>query len=168
MTSTQLSVGGLAIALTVLALNLYGWWTEGGRDPKHLAPFAAGFGMGALATMCVGGLFGWAASALAGGSNTAGDTAVGGTTGADGRDIATGTTATLTEGGALLTFVLSGVFVVAIRAARKKPSRRMLGGLFVGACLAYTAAVSGVLDDTLAAAVNSAGDQVIAWFGGEA
>lgn len=165
-TATQLTLGGLGIALLILALNLYGFWTVGKKDPAHLAPFGAGVGMGALATMCVGGLYGWAASALAGGANGGGDRAVPGATGGDSRPITTGTTAALTDGGGLLVFILSGVFAVALRSASKKPSRRMLGGLIVGACLAYTAGVAGLLDDTLAPAVNAAGDQLLGFFEG--
>ena len=167
MTSSQLTYGGLGIALAILALNLWGFW-KGGKDPKTLGPFVAGWGMGALATLCAGGLLGWLAGMATAGTNTTGNRAVPGVTGQDGTDIRPGIAGALTPGGALLTFLLSVVFVVALKGAAKKASRRMVGGLICGICLAYTAATAGMLDSTLTPLVNAAGDRLLAVFGGEA
>jgi hypothetical protein len=168
VTSTQLTYGGLGIALAILALNLYGFWTVGKRDPKHLGPFAGAFCMGTLATLCIGGLLGWIAGTATAGTNTGGDRAVPGVTGQNGADIPAGTAGQLTPGGALLVFLLSVVFVVALKGAAKKATRRMIGGLICGICLAYTAAGAGLLDSTLTPLVNAAGDRLLGVFGGEA
>lgn len=167
MTSTQLTYGGLGIALLILTLNLWGWWT-GGRDPRKLGPFLGAYCMGSLFTLCAGGLLGWAAGMITGGTNTTGNKTVPGVTGTDGADIAPGIAGALTPGGALLVFLLTGVFVIALKSAAKQISWRMIGGLICGVCLTYTAGAAGLLDSTLTPVVNMAGDRVLGVFGGEA
>lgn len=145
MTTTQLTFAGAAISLAVLFLNLRPWW-KGGRDPKALIPFGVSFILGALATVCTGGLLGWLAGCSAVGANTAGNKAVPGTTGTSDAALARGSLGALTPEGGVVVFLLAiGVFA-AFKAAGKSDKRRMVGGGFCGATLCLTAGIAGTLD----------------------
>lgn len=157
--SYSLTLGGLAIALTILLLNVRTWWKSPGRDPKVLGPFTAGFALGALATICTGGLLGWLAGCTAGITNSIGSKAVPGATGTGDDVLASGSLGTLTAEGGVIVFLLAvGVFF-AWKAASKELKRRMAGGLICGATLCLTAGIAGALD-WLPELVNGAGQQV--------
>lgn len=154
--STPLTLTGLAVSGAVLYANLRPWWT-GGRDPKKLIPFGQGFGLGAVATICTGGILGWLAGCAAQGANRAGEKGVQGATGtADAGALARGSLGHLTpEGGAVVFLITIGV-VLAWRAAGKGDRRRIGGGGFCGATLCVTAGMASLLD-WLPATVNQAG-----------
>lgn len=152
---TQLTLGGLAIALAVLYANLRPWW-KGGRDPKQLAPFGSGFALGALATICAGGLLGWLAGCSAGVTNTVGDKAVPGTTGTTSGALTKGSLGQLTAEGGVVVFLLAVGVVLAWKAAGKLDKRRIAGGMICGTTLCLTAGVAGLLA-WLPQVINGAG-----------
>lgn len=61
--ATGLSLAGVAAALAIMWANFRPWW-KGGRDPKALLPYGAGWLLGALATVCAGGALGWGAAGI--------------------------------------------------------------------------------------------------------
>lgn len=141
---TQLTIGGLAIALAVLWANLRPWW-KGGRAPKDLIPFGSGFGLGALSTICAGGLLGWLAGCSAGVTNTLGEKAVPGATGTQSSALSKGSLGNLTPEGGAVVFLLTIALVIAWKAAGKLDKRRMFGGLVCGSTLCLTVGVAGLL-----------------------
>ncbi|AEW94620.1 MULTISPECIES: hypothetical protein [Streptomycetaceae] len=167
MSHTALTVGGLAVGLAITGVNAWSWWKSPGRDPKHLLPFASGFALGALSTIC-GGLLGAAAGWTAGLNNAAGGHIVPGATGTGAGTVARGAAGGLTPGGALLTFLLLVGVIVAWRAATKVLKRRLAGGWWAGATLTLSAGVAGLIGSTIVPVVNTGGDSVLAWFNGGA
>lgn len=163
-TATALSIGGLGLSLAILYANLRPWW-KSTRDPKQLLPFGHGFAVGALATICSGGLLGWLASCSAGAANTAGKRAVPGTTGTSDGSIAHASLGQLTPGGGLIVFLLAVGLVLAWKSTEKKERKRMAGGAFCGTTLCLTAGVAGLLA-WLPAVVNGSGDWLLGLVGG--
>ncbi|RLU81102.1 hypothetical protein CTZ27_33205 [Streptomyces griseocarneus] len=152
---TSLTFPGAGLSLGITYLNLRPWW-KGGRKWKDLMPFAGAFLLGAVSTMCVGGLLGLLAGCSAVGVNTAGDKAVGGATGQHSGALAHGSLGALTPDGAVVVFLATVAAAAAWKAASKGDQRRMLGGVVCGASLTLTAGVAGALH-WLPAAVNMLG-----------
>lgn len=145
MTSPGLTLAGLALSLAVLWANLRPWW-KSTRDPKLLIPFGSGFGIGALGTVCGGGILGWLAGCSTKLANSGGDKAVRGTTGtASSGAITHGDLGQLTPEGAVIVFLLTVGLVLAWKASGKLDKRRMAGGAFCGSTLCLTAGVAGAL-----------------------
>lgn len=140
-----LSLGGVAIALAILWLNLRPWW-KGGRDPKALLPYASGAGLGSLATICVGGALGWGAAGIAGIFASGGTTGVSKVTGTSGAAaMPTGRMGTLTsEGGVVVCLLLVGV-VLLHKTSGKQDKRRILGGFCSFAVLGFLPGVASLL-----------------------
>lgn len=157
-TSTSLSLGGLALSLAVAWANLWPWW-KSGHDPKKIIPFGQGFGLGAISTICAGGLLGWLAGCSAGAGNAGGDKALGGVTGTKGGGaLARGDLGHLTpEGGVVVLLMTVGV-VIAWKSAGKQDKKRMAGGAFVGSTLCLTAGAASLLG-FLPDAINTLGQQ---------
>ncbi|WP_030798943.1 hypothetical protein [Streptomyces sp. NRRL S-337] len=157
-TSTSLSLGGLALSLAVAYANLWPWW-KAGHDLKKLIPFGQGFSLGAVSTICAGGLLGWLAGCSAGVGNGTGDKVLGGVTGAKGGGaLARGDLGHLApEGGAVVLLMTVGV-VIAWKSAGKHDKKRMFGGAFVGSTLCLTAGAANLLG-FLPDAINAAGQQ---------
>ncbi|MFI9079135.1 hypothetical protein ACIGW8_22140 [Streptomyces sioyaensis] len=143
--STSLSLGGLALSLVVAYANLWPWW-KAGHDPKKLIPFGQGFGLGAVSTICAGGLLGVLAGCSAGAGNRGGDKVLGGVTGTRGGGaLARGDLGHLTpEGGVVVLLMTVGV-VMAWKAAGKQDKRKIAGGAFVGSTLCLTAGAASML-----------------------
>ena len=140
-----LSLGGVAAALAILWLNLRPW-LKGSRDPKALLPYASGSGLGAPATMCIGGALGWGAAGIAGIATSSGNTGVRSVTGASGSaPMPTGRMGTLTpEGGVVVCLLLVGVIIM-YRAAGKQDKRRIVGGFVTFAILGFLPGVAYLL-----------------------
>ncbi|AZM91445.1 hypothetical protein [Streptomyces sp. W1SF4] len=142
-----LSAAGFALCVFVAYLNLRTWW-NGSRDPKLLLHFGQGSLMGALASLCTGGLLGMLAGCTRQGVSAASDKAVTGLTGVGaGEPLAARSLAgQLTPMGALVVAVTAGITFAAYKAASKDDKRRLLGGLVFGLCMTITAGVAGALD----------------------
>lgn len=163
-TATTLSIGGLGVALAILWANLRPWW-KGGRDPKQLLPFGHGFTVGALATVCAGGVLGLLAGCTAGVANTAGRRAVPGTTGTSDGTIAHASLGQLTPGGGLVVFLLAVGLVIAWKSTGKAEKKRMAGGAFCGSTLCLTAGIAGLLT-WLPSVANASGGWLLGLVGG--
>jgi|GEM_PF-4698826 len=161
MSSPALTAGCLAVSLAIAGTN--GWhWYKRGRKPEDLAHFGSGVALGGLSTVC-GGLLGTLAGWSIAAGNSAGSSAVSGTTGATATAIRHGTAGHLTPGGGIITCLLAVGCVVAWRAAGKEVRRRLVGGFFVGATLVATAGMAHEFVHVVGL-VNSMGDPLIGWF----
>ncbi|WP_431781725.1 hypothetical protein [Streptomyces chumphonensis] len=163
-TATTISLGCLALSLAILYANFRPWW-KGGRDPKALLPFAQAWLLGALSTICVGGLLGWLSGCTRQGGNTIGDKAIGGATGADSAPLTGATMGELTPEGAVVVALLTVGVGLAWKAVGKADKRRMAGGAFCGATQCVTAGVADALG-WLPTTVNAAGEWGRALFEG--
>ncbi|MEV4908734.1 hypothetical protein AB0N46_29325 [Streptomyces albidoflavus] len=150
--TTGLTLAGLALSLAIFWANFRPWW-KGSREAKALLPFGQGFILGAVSTVCAGGLLGWLAGCAATAANQGGDKATLGVTGAGAaQPLARGTLGDLTPEGAVLVLLLTVGVILAWRAAGKAERKRVAGGAFVGATLCLTAGVASLLSwlpDTL-------------------
>ncbi|NUK07479.1 hypothetical protein HRW18_05505 [Streptomyces lunaelactis] len=154
-----LTLTGLAIALAIGYANLRPWW-KGGRDGKQLVPFGSGFGLGALATICTGGMLGWLAGCSVQIANRGGEKAIDATTGsANTAALARGDLGDLTPEGGIVVFLIAIGVLLAWRTAGKQDKKRMVGGAFVGCTLCVTAGVAGLLA-WLPGLVNTLGMQL--------
>jgi hypothetical protein len=151
-----LSLAGLALVCAILWANLRPWW-KGSRDPEQLRAFGTGGLLGAVSTMCSGGLLGWLSGCAPTAANTAGAKATQGVTGqAPGSTVTSGSLGELTPEGAVVVFLITVGTVLAWKAAGKQDKKRMAGGAFCGSCLCLTAGVAGALS-FLPDLVNQAG-----------
>lgn len=140
-----LSLGGVAIALAILWLNLRPW-LKGNRDPKALLPYASGAGLGSASTMCVGGALGWGAAGIAGLATGSGNTGISSVTGATGAaPMPTGRMGTLTPEGAVVVCLLLVGVVIMYRSAGKQDKRRIVGGFVTFAILGFLPGVAYLL-----------------------
>ncbi|WP_405799304.1 hypothetical protein [Streptomyces sp. NBC_01506] len=163
--TTPLTVGGLAVGLSVLVWYLLRWWhsQRAGKtkDWRSLAPFGSGIALGILAASCAGGILGTVAGWIRGLSNTAGDKVVTGATGTNAQTLGTAGIPQLTGGGALLT-VVAFVALAALWKKIKDPSRKPLGfGSVCGCTLGMSSGIAGSIALALIPLVNSAGDSVL-------
>ncbi|GAB2731708.1 hypothetical protein [Streptomyces bullii] len=160
MTGPGLTLAGIALVLVILWANLRPWW-KSDRDPAKLKSFGTGSLLGALSTMCGGGLLGYIAGCAAGAANTGGGKAVAGATGQQaGAPVTTGDLGSLTPEGAVVVFLLTCGTIFAFRAAGRDERKRMVGGVFCGVCLCLTAGVANALS-WLPGLINGAGAQLI-------
>ncbi|MFE4716839.1 hypothetical protein ACFRLW_10360 [Streptomyces sp. NPDC056728] len=156
MTGTGLTFAGVAIVLVVLWANLRPWW-KGDRNPAKLKSFGNGALLGALSTMCAGGMLGWLAGCSATVANTGGGKGVQAATGkASEAAITHGDLGQLTPEGAVIVFLITCGTIFAFRSAGKDERKRMVGGVFCGVCLCLTAGVASALD-WLPDLINQAG-----------
>lgn len=145
MNATGLSLAGVAVALVIMWANFRPWW-KGGRDPKALIPYGAGWLLGALATVCAGGALGWGAAGITGLLSQGGDTVVGSLVGTGPAALASTRMGTLTPaGGIVVCIVLAGVVLVH-RASGKLDRRRIIGGIATGAVLGFLPGIAAHLD----------------------
>lgn len=159
--NTALSLGGIVLAAAILYANFRPWWKSPGRDPKALIPFSSGATLGAMATICIGGLLGWGAAGIAGIITKVGDKAVSGTVGTGGAPVAHGSMGSLApEGGAVVFLLFIGVLML-YRSSGKLDKRRTIGGFVCGATLAFLPGVAGLLA-FLPEAANWTGASVLA------
>lgn len=152
-----LSLAGAAVCVGIAFFNIKKWW-DGGRELKNLAPFAQSTLMGALSSLCAGGILGWLSGCTRQGVSTVGDQAVSGITGTSGgAPIAARSLAgELTPEGGLVVALAAVITLAAYKAAGKDEKRRVIGGLICGMCLTITAGIAGALDG-LPGLVNDVG-----------
>jgi hypothetical protein len=152
-----LSLAGAFVCLGIAYFNIKKWW-DGSRELKNIAPFAQSTVMGALASLCGGGLLGWLSGCTRQGVSTVGDQAVSGIAGTGGgAPLASQSLAgQLTPEGGVVVALAAVITVAAYKAAGKDEKRRVAGGLVCGMCLTITAGVAGALDG-LPGLVNEVG-----------
>lgn len=162
--ANYISISTFFIAITLIVLNLRSWW-KGGKAVRHLVHGAGGVILGATLAICVGGFLGDIASRIAGSGNSIAGTIIPWSTGTSDGTVASAATSGLQiEGGGVATVVLV-VGYVTYKAA-KEHRKRLLGGLFVGVCLTYTAGVAGIVTEYLIPSYNGTGAGVVAFFEG--
>lgn len=164
--NTPLTVGGLAVGLSVAVWYLLRWWhAEKGKKTaknwRELTPFASGIMLGILAASCAGGILGTVAGWVRSLSNTAGDKVVSGATGSGPQALAVAGAPALSPGGALLT-VVAFVALFALWKKIKDASRKPLAfGSVCGVTLGMSSGVAGSVALALLPLVNSAGSSVL-------
>ncbi|WP_432051809.1 hypothetical protein [Streptomyces xiamenensis] len=168
MTSNQLTYGGAAATLVILAVVLFLWWRDG-KKMARLVPLTGHMAVGAMLAACTDGLFGWIGGLAASGTNTAGRVAAGGTGSLEG-SVATAATRELTPGAAILVVIFVGIAVAALALAHKsKDWVKVLKSLLMivaGASLAITAGGADWLDGNLYDWLNSLGQPIDNWLNG--
>ncbi|WP_145498687.1 hypothetical protein [Streptomyces sp. CFMR 7] len=142
--ATGLSLAGVAAALAILWANLRPWW-KGGRDPKALIPYGAGWLLGSLATVCVGGALGWGAAGIAGLLSKGGDTAVGSLVGTGAAALASRRMGTLTPTGGIVVCLVLVAVLLLFKASGKQDKRRIVGGIITGAVLGFLPGIAAQL-----------------------
>lgn len=159
--TTGLTLAGALLVLAIAYLNLRTWY-KGSRDVKQLIPFGSWFLIGAMGTVCTGGILGWITGHAPAIANSGGDKASSMVTGtADTSAVAPASLGSLTPGGAGVVFLATVAAVLAFKAYGKVDKKRALGGLFCGSSFCVTAAAASLLD-WLPALINEAGDQLTA------
>ncbi|MFH9610446.1 hypothetical protein [Streptomyces sp. NPDC017448] len=145
MNATGLSLAGVAVALVIMWANFRPWW-KGGRDPKALVPYGAGWLLGALATVCAGGALGWGAAGITGLLSKGGDTAVGSLVGTGPAALASTRMGSLTPAGGIVVCIVLAVVIFLHRASGKLDRRRIIGGVITGAVLGVLPGIAAQLD----------------------
>lgn len=164
--NVSLTVGGLAVGLSVLAWYLIRWWNtqkavKTGKDWKSLTPLAGGIALGILAASCAGGLLGTIAGWIRKLSNAAGDKVVSGATGTNTQSLGAAGVPALTAGGALLT-VVAFVVLIALWKKIKDTSRKPLFfGSVAGVTLGMSPGIAGTLAIALIPLANNAGNSIL-------
>lgn len=164
-----LTYGALVIGLIALAAELADWypgWKALRKKPlayaSGLVPFGFMWLVGALMSMCAGGLVGWATGWFVWGAGWLGDGALIYGVGGERQPVATGLSQPLTNGGLAMTLIILVVAVIRLRRGGVSWSQRR--GLISGATLGLSVGVAAVVAVPLASAVNAAG----AWIPGGA
>ncbi|MFI9463779.1 hypothetical protein [Streptomyces xiamenensis] len=169
MTTDQLTYGGAAVAIGIVAVFLIFWWVKDDHKITKALGIAALLAVGALFTVCTGGLLGVAGGAAANGTNQAGRIAAGGTGALDG-NIATAPTQQLTGGAAIILVVLLAVFAINVYLAKKSQDMlRIARNILLpiaGASLALSAGGAEFLNDYLYSWLNDSGQPLDDWLNG--
>lgn len=160
--ATAINVSTLAIIVVLLALTVRSF-IKGGKDPKILLPGVGGTLVGSTLALCAGGALGVIATWIAGSGNSVSGVAPW-ATGTGDRTVASATPGGLTMEGGLVALTVALLGWVAIREAAKTARLRLIGGLFVGVCLTYTAGFSGFVASTQVPVYNSVGAQIVTFF----
>lgn len=165
----ELTYGALVVGLLALAAELAAWWP--GRKAfrkkpmEHvsaLIPFGFMWLVGALMTMCAGGVVGWVTDWFVWGAGWLGDGALIYGVGGQRQAVAQVVSQPLTNGGLAMTLIILTVAVIRLRMGGMEQSHKR--GLISGATLGLSAGVAAVVAVPLASAVNLAG----AWIPGGA
>ncbi|MFE2728375.1 hypothetical protein [Kitasatospora sp. NPDC059327] len=159
MTTSQLSYGGLGLAVAVLALTAFRWWRRGHQLP-NLTALLGGLTIGLLSALCAGGILGFTARHLtADATNPLGNKVTG--TGPANLLTQAGPSG-MTAGGGIATTLLLLITVLAWRCCDNQLRRQIAAGAFSGSALGLAGGISGLAALTLIPAVNALGDQVLA------
>lgn len=164
--NTPLTVGGLAVGLSVLVWYLIRWWhsqksKKDSKDWKALVPFASGIGLGILAASCAGGILGTVAGWIRRLSDIAGDKVVGGATGSGTQALSVAGVPPLTSGGALIVgaaFVALFALWKKIHAGSRKP---IMFGSVCGVTLGMSPGIAGTVALALLPLVNNTGNSLL-------
>jgi hypothetical protein len=164
--NTALTVGGLAVGLSVLAWYLVRWWisqkaVKTGKDWKSLAPLAGGIALGILAASCGGGLLGTIAGWIRKLSNAAGDKVVSGATGTRTQSLGAVGVPALSPGGALLTVAAFVVLIAVWKKIKDTSHKPIFFGSVAGVTLGMSPGIAGTLAIALLPLVNNAGDSIL-------
>ncbi|MFE5514475.1 hypothetical protein ACFQ9J_28470 [Streptomyces sp. NPDC056529] len=160
MPYTVINLGGIVIGCAILIGFGIRWWFREGHDASALIPFVLAhlYGMiAALATYTAWSLLGMVTWAAIWAGNAAGYAGLVWGVGGTDRNITRATPVVLTEGGFVIVFLLTVVFLALWLWARKIPRGKLAAGAVSGALLALSGTVAGIAAIPLGSAVNGAG-----------
>lgn len=159
------TMGGVTVGLALLGRQAIKWYpgkkklmSKPLECAGDLIPFVGGWVYGALATLSVAGLIGWAFDTLLWVSNWLGDAAAWIGVGAEAGVSSQGTYLPLTSQGAYIVLLMTGVVLCVIKFRRC--GGEVKAGAWCGACLGTSAGVAGIFAVPLAQGANWLGATV--------
>lgn len=162
--ATSIGAATLLLAALLIVINLKTWFTTPKKPLSVLFPGIQGIVAGVSAALCTGGVIGWAASMIAGATNSISGI-IPWATGTQDEGVDAGTTSGLSIWGGGVAFAIVVIYLLALRALSgshsdqdKTRRLRLIGGLVVGVCLTYTAGVAAAVTNYLIPWYNSAGE----------
>ncbi|MEU9000520.1 hypothetical protein [Streptomyces sp. NPDC048551] len=171
--TTALTGAGLAVGLSLLAVDHYTWWKgsgggaaaagggASGKDIKALIPTWFGIAYGVIMVGCPAGALGIIGGVLRWGGNTAGGALMGFFTGQKAGTVATASAPTLTWEGALVVTALT----LTLWSLRKKfpaeARRKFKRGVWIGCLLTIGTGVFAYLGTLVIPSVNEVGAQLL-------
>lgn len=165
----MLTYAGAALGAVIIGWYGYQWWRAGRKFKALLVTILAPVAVGGLLVALPGGLLGKTADVASSGTNTVGGVVAGGAGGLDGTIVA-GETAPLTKGAVLVTLALLavalGVVVTSAKGGGKAQLVQLVLMAVAGIALARSAGGADMLNGTLYAWLNDAGQPVDDWLNG--
>lgn len=168
MPYTMISLGGVAVGVGIILMYAIRWWFKEKRQWTALVPFILAHVYGllaALATFGAASLLGIVTWAVIWAANGAGYLGLVWGVGGNDRDVTRGTPVALTDGGFVVVFLFTLVFIALIKWAPKVPNGKLIAGAFSGVCLALSGSVAGAAAVPLGSAANLLGAGFTGTFG---
>lgn len=155
MTTSTVSLGGVAIGVALLLAFLLRWWFQEKHKPARLIPFVLSVAYGMLLILSAGGVTGWLSGMALWGSNGVGDLSlvygVGGST----QDVTRARQLVLTPGGHVIVLLATVTLICLWKwAGGKVPHYKIAWGTLTGICLALSGTLAGAAAVPLGSAVN--------------
>lgn len=160
MSYTVINLGGVALGVGIILMFLIRWWFQEKHRWAGLVPFVLAHIYGLLAALATFtawsalGLVTWLAIWIANVGGWAG-LVVG--VGGNAPLVVRGNPVVLTDGGFVIVFLFTLVFIALLKWAPKVPNWKLALGAFSGICLALSGNVAGMAAVPLGSAVNLLG-----------
>ncbi|MFE3578731.1 hypothetical protein [Streptomyces vinaceus] len=170
--ATALTGAGLAVGLSMLAVDHYTWWKGSGggpavagggssKDPKALIPTWSGIAYGVVMVACPAGALGIISGMLRWGGNTFGGFIMSTATGQTAGTVANASAPALTWEGALVVTAATISLWVLRKKFAAEVRRKFRRGVWVGCLLTIGTGVFAYLGTTVVPTVNEIGAQLI-------
>ncbi|MFF3357129.1 hypothetical protein ACFYWN_31815 [Streptomyces sp. NPDC002917] len=175
VTTATVSLGAVAIGLSIAAWHFARWWKTGGgkggspapgkgtaagRDPKVLIPFLSSVALGMLCVTAAGGLLGTGATMLLGLGNTLGNWSLTAVTGSVTPSVTRSGHKALTPGGCAALVVYIVVLISLWKSGGKTFKGKAISGAICGVMLGLSAGFSGIAASAAVSVFNMAGDKI--------
>lgn len=160
LTHSVVSLGGVAVGLSLLTWIGVRWWKRDRPNWKPLLPFLTHAVYGMLAILSAGGLLGGLAGFALWGSNTIGGLALTYGVGGNNPQATRAQALILTDGGHALVLVLTVGIIAALRFSKKLHKRDAVLGILCGICLGLSSGIAGAAAAALVPAVDWAGGTI--------
>jgi hypothetical protein len=160
MPNTVINLGGVALGVGVILVSLIRWWFQEKHRWAALVPFALAHVYGllaALATFTAWSALGIVTWAFIWIGNVAGYAGLVWGVGGNAPIVVRGNPVVLTDGGFVIVFLFTLVFVALLKWAPRVPNSKLFFGAFSGVCLALSGNVAGMAAVPLGSAVNMLG-----------
>lgn len=160
MPYTLVTLGGVAVGVSIIILFGIRWWFREKHRPAALIPFLLAQAYGMLAALSAG--YAWSALGAAAwitlwAANVAGYAALVWGVGGQSSNVTRGAQIVLTSGGFVIVLLLTVVLIGLWKWATKVPNWKLAAGFASGVCLALSGNVAGVAAVPLGSAVNLLG-----------
>lgn len=168
MPYTVINLGGVAVGVGIIFMYLIRWWFMEKRQWTALVPFVLAHVYGLLAALATFtawsalGIVTWAAIWLA---NVGGYAGLVWGVGGNAPNVTRGNPIVLTDGGFVVIFLFTLVFIALWKWAPRVPNGKLSAGAFSGICLALSGSVAGAAAVPLGSAVNLLGVAFTGTFG---